>query len=172
MKKNLLYMAALLCCLFTFTSCGSDDDEPKVKTEATGTYTITFSPDFFKVVKHVNIYYKGKDGENKNDVVMTGTVWTKTVTSTRFPAELGFKIVIEPKEKAEIVDGAYTIEVKGAINGAVNTGGSFSNSQTMLNNSFNDTDKMLNWLKSNKEKSYGYKLGKDGNATQYTPTLP
>ncbi|MBO4870432.1 MAG: hypothetical protein J5565_00420 [Muribaculaceae bacterium] len=175
MKKKMLYLAALLCCLFTFTSCGDDGDDGPTS-EATGTYTITFSPDFFKVAKHVNIYYKGANGENKNDVVMAGSVlpWTKTIKSTRFPAELGYKIVIEPKEESEITDGTYTLEVVGAINGAVNTGGFFSNNQQMLNKTefkAGETSKMLKWLKDNKEKSYGYKLGKDGNAIPYTPAF-
>ena len=168
MKKTLLYLAALLCCVCTLTACGSDD-EPSAT--ATGTYTVTFGPDFFKAAKHVNIYYKGEDGANKNDVVTQGAIWTKTVTSKRFPAELGFKVVVEPREENELTQDTYNIEVKAAIAGAVSTGGSFSNSQTLITGPQVPKDQVLRILNRDKESSYGYKLGRDGNASQYTPSF-
>lgn len=171
MKKTLLYLAALLCCVCTLTACGGDD-EPSAT--ATGTYTITFGTDFFKAAKHVNIYYKGENGADKNDVVTQGTTWTKQVTSTRFPAELGFKVVVEPREENEVAQytqDTYNIEVKGAISGAVSTGGSFSNSQTLISGSTVQKNEVIKKLEQNKESSYGYKLGRDGNATQYTPSF-
>ena len=167
----MLYLAALLCCMTLLTACGDDKDEPGQVTTATGTYTITFGTDFFKAAKHVNIYYKGDDGANKNDVITSGTTWTKTVTTTRFPAELGFKIVIEPREENELTQETYNVHLTGAISGAVSTGGSFSNSQTMIGLNAVSKDKVINQLNRNKEHTYGYKLGKDGNAAQYTPTF-
>ena len=171
MKKNILYLATLLCCLLTFTACGSDDDEPKTQITATAEYTIKFSPDFFKVVKHVNIYYKGTNGENKNDVVTSGTEWKKTVTSTKFPAELAYKMVAEPKDEADVADGDYEINVDGYMSISLDKESfKYNNQQTMMSKS-GDKATVLQWLKSNKEKSYGYKLSKEGTPTPYTPVF-
>ena len=170
MKRTFLYLAAVLCCLCTLTACGGDD-EPKVTTTATGSYTITFGTDFFKAAKHVNIYDKGDNGENKNDVVTEGTTWHKNVTSTKVPAELGFKVVIEPREESELTQDVYNIHLTGAISGAVNTGGSFSNTKTFIGLSSVAKSKVLNDLKNHKETSYGYKLSKDGNSSTYTPSF-
>ena len=168
MKKAFLYLAAALCCLCTLTACGSDDDEPQAV--ATGTYTITFGTDFFKAAKHVNIYYKGENGQNKNDVVTSGTTWTKSVRSTKFPAELAFKVVIEPREENELIQESYDINLDGAISGAVSTGGSFSNTTTFIGSTA-PKNKVLNELKKHKESTYGYKLSKDGNSSTYTPSF-
>lgn len=171
MKKTMFYLAALLCCMTMLTACGSDNDEPQQAPTATGTYTITFGTDFFNAAKHVNIYYKGDNGELKNDVVTSGTTWTKKVTSTKFPAELAFKVVIEPREPEELTLDSYNVSMSGAIAGAVSTGGSFNNSSSFISLGTTSKDKVLDLLKRHKESYYGYKLGKDGNATQYTPSF-
>ena len=167
----MLYLAALLCCMTLLTACGDDKDEPGQVTTATGTYTITFGTDFFKAAKHVNIYYKGENGVDKNDVLTSGTTWTKTVTTTRFPAELGFKIVIEPREESELTQDTYNVHLTGAISGAVSTGGSFTNNKTMISVETVAKDKVIDLLKRNKVHTYGYKLLKNGDSEQYTPEL-
>ena len=153
MKKTLLYLAALACCLFSLTACG-DDDEPVM---ATGTYTITFGADFYKVVDFAIIYYKAANGDTKREIMNSGTTWTKTIT-TSVPAELAYKI---------------EISMTGAIQGAISQGGTgnFSNSTTFISSGLVAKSKVANILNSNRERSYGYRLDKNGNATQYTPTF-
>ena len=167
MKKTMLYLAALACCLFSLTSCG--DDEPDVM--ATGSYTITFGTDFFKAAEFVIIYYKAVNGETKREIVTSGTTWAKTLT-TKVPAEFAFKIEIEPKEEGDLNQESYNIQMTGAISGAISSGGtgSFSNSTVFIGGTV-AKDNVIKTLKANKEKTYGYRLDKNGNATQYTPTF-
>lgn len=173
MKKNFILFATLICCLLTFSACGSDD-EPKTQVTATAEYTIKFSPDFFKMVKHVNIYYKGTNGENKNDVMTSGTEWKKTITTTKFPAELAYKIVAEPKDDEDIANLAeanYEITVDGYMSMSLDKETfKYNNQQTMMSKT-GDKATVLQWLKSNKEKSYGYRLTKDGTPSPYTPVF-
>lgn len=169
MKKTMLYLAALACCLFSLTACG-DDDEPVM---ATGTYTITFGSDFYNVVDFAIIYYKAANGETKREIMTSGTTWAKTVT-TKVPAELAYKIEIEPLDEADFkVDKEnYDISMTGAIQGAITSGGSgsFSNSTNFISGLVAKS-KVYSTLKANIEKSYGYRLDKNGNPTQYTPTF-
>lgn len=167
MKKTMLYFAALACCLFTLTACG--DDEPD--TTATGTYTITFGTDFFKGAEFAIIYYKGVNGESKREIMNAGTTWTKTI-NTKVPAELAYKIEIEPRESVADELETYDISLTGAISGAISSGGtgSFSNSTSFISGRV-AKDKVISTLNSNKVKSYGYRMDKDGNASQYTPSF-
>ena len=170
MKKTLLYLAALACCLFSLTACG-DDDEPVM---ATGTYTITFGADFYKVVDFAIIYYKAANGDTKREIMNSGTTWTKTIT-TSVPAELAYKIELEPLDEGDFKEDkdSYDISMTGAIQGAISQGGTgnFSNSTTFISSDLVAKSKVANILNSNRERSYGYRLDKNGNATQYTPTF-
>lgn len=179
MKKTMLYLAALACCLFSLTSCG--DDEPDVM--ANGSYTITFGTDFFKAADFVIIYYKAVNGDTKREVVNSGTTWTKTIT-TKVPAEFGFKIEIEPREELTVDQQFYDISLKGSISSAISSGGTgkYENSETFITleqnkdsegNLVNGTEKskVLSTLKANMEKTYGYRLDKDGKPTHYTPSF-
>lgn len=167
MKKTMLYLAALVCCMFTLTACG--DDEPDVM--ANGTYTITFGSDFFKAANFAIIHYKGVNGENKRDIVQSGTTWSKTI-STKVPAEFGFKVEIETRDDLAIEQENYDITMTGAISGAISNGGtgSFSNSVQLISTSAAQKD-VLNVLKANSVKTYGYRFDKNGNASQYTPVF-
>lgn len=175
MKKTMLYLAALACCLFSLTACGGDD-EPNVM--ATGSYTITFGSDFFKAADFVIIYYKSANGETKREIVSSGTTWSKSIT-TKVPAELAFKIEIEPREELAMDQEYYNISLIGAISGAISTGGTgnFANSKTFIPVSNDESvigiekSKVMNTLRSHSVNTYGYRLDKDGNSTQYTPTF-
>ena len=165
MKKNLLLMAALVCYLFAFTACGGDD-EPKVTTTATATYTINFSQDLIDATSIV-VYYKGDDGNVRFEPV-TSTTWVKTVTSKKFPAEFAFQIAYSPKDASSLTKDNYNLDVAASIEGSLNTSGSFYFSRTLMS-APTAKDKVIQVLENHSGKDVmGYVVAKNGTATAMT----
>lgn len=163
MMKKFLFFAVLAFTVMaglTLTSCGGGNDEPKVDAVATGQYDIAISQDLLEVAD-VFIYYKGNDNANKMAQVKS-TTWTKTVTSKRFPVELGVKYSFvlkdEPKTKTY-----YNLMLKVSISGSVNTGGNFQNSSTVLSYDALQADKVDGAVKGKSGQSFGYTIDKNGN---------
>ena len=164
-KKSLFLLAAFACCLFTLTACG-DDDEPKVTPKATATYTINFHQDLLDAAS-VIVYYKGENGAVKFEPVST-TVWKKTVSSTKFPAEFAFQIAYSPKDAAELTKDSYNLDVAGSIDGSLNTGEAFYFSRTLMS-APTQKDKVISTLEKHSGKDVmGYTVTKNGTATAMT----
>ncbi|MBQ4367184.1 MAG: hypothetical protein II786_03785 [Muribaculaceae bacterium] len=164
MKKNLLYLAALLCCLFTLSACG--DDDPKENAVASAVYTIDFGVNIHDAASII-IYYKGENNETKFEALHPGTFrWTKTVTSKKFPAEFGYKLVISPNSESELTFDNYNISIVGTIAGSVSTGGSFDNTYKFIKENNTPKNNVVSTLKEQNGASFGYKLNKNGDASR------
>ena len=169
MTKKFLLFAALVCTVltgFTLTSCGGDD-EPKEVTELTGKYTITMTEDVLAVAD-VYVIYKGNNNENKMDKI-TSTIWSKTVSSKKFPAEMGIKYRFQPKQGAKPKE-RYEISFNVALSGKVVTGstekGNFTQSKTVFGAEFVPAAKVDDELKAKSNQSYAFVIDKEGNATK------
>ncbi len=111
MKKTLLMLAAGVAMVLGMSACGSSKDEPVEP--ATATYTVTLSQDTFDAGTYI---VRFKDANNTNRFeVMTSTTWTKTVTTSRFPAQLGFKIDASVKNETELTKDNYSLAATGTI---------------------------------------------------------
>ena len=160
MMKKFIYMAALLMvAALTLTACGGDD-EPKVKTTATATYSMTFSQDLLKAC-NVFITYKAENGRN----VMEGindVWWTKTVTSDKFPAEFGVMYKFSTKSDAELVQEKYDLKCELKFNVVTNKGASYSNSVTIIDATGVDKNRVVSELNKYSGKSKGFKVTEKG----------
>ena len=161
MKKNLLMMAALFCCLFAVTACGSD--EPKTKTTVKGTYTLEFNQDVLDAA-NVIIYYLDANGA-KRFVAVTTTNWTKTVTNEKFPAQYAFQIAISPKDASSLTKETYDLQINAVISGELSTGEKFYNSKTILGVQNLAKDKVVSTLEKHDGDAMGYNISKDGTAS-------
>ena len=95
MKKNLMTLAAVLCCTALFTSCGKDNPiQPEAPdttpVSAVMTYAFTVTDDLFSAFNLMVEYYDAT-GEVKTET-MTAKEWTKTVKTTKLPATLGARV--------------------------------------------------------------------------------
>jgi len=167
MKNKMLLLAALLCCMFTFTSCG--DDEPNETVTANATYTVNFGADFFKAAK-VIIYYKTANNEYNWEAVTSGTKWTKSVSTTKFPAQLGFDVRVTYNDEADLTQQeTYDLTLSGTISASTTRGASFTNSKDFISSSKGGAvaaTKVNSLLKEYGDNMFGYILNKDGNAYQ------
>ena len=100
MKKFLYLAAVMIVAACTLSGCGGDD-EPKVKTTATATYSLSFSQDLLDAC-NVFITYKAENGRNVMEAI-NSTWWTKTVISDKFPADFGVMYQFSTKSDAELV---------------------------------------------------------------------
>ena len=162
MKKNIMYFAAMMCCMFMFSACGGDD-EPKVETRATAVYNFTVSPDLLKAA-NVFITYKGDNGRNIKEAV-TATAWTKTVTTTSFPAQFGIKYEFSTKNDSELTQDSYDLNSGAAISVAMTNGASFNYNTTILSANGTAKNRIASTLDDVSGKSYGYKVTKEGHAS-------
>lgn len=170
MTKKFLLFAALVCTVltgFTLTSCGGGDDEPKEVTKFTGKYTIIMSEDVLAVAD-VYVSYKGNNNENKMDKI-TSTIWSKKVSSKKFPAEMGIKYRFQPKEGAKLKE-RYEMSFKVTLSGKVVTGstekGNFTQSKTVFGGEFVPAANVDAELKAKSNQSYAFVVDKEGNASK------
>ena len=101
MKKNLMTLAAVLCCAALFTSCGKNNpDQPDAPdttpVSAVMTYKFTVSEDLFSAFILTAEYYDAA-GELKTEP-LTSKEWTKTVKTNKLPATLGARLMVKLKE--------------------------------------------------------------------------
>ena len=101
MKKNLMTLAAVLCCAAVFTSCNKDnptqpDTPDTTPVAAVMDYTFTVTDDLFRAFNLTVEYYDGA-GAVKTEA-MTSKEWTKTVKSDKLPAALGARVKIQLKD--------------------------------------------------------------------------
>lgn len=169
MTKKFLLFAALVCTVltgFTLTSCGGDD-EPKEVSEFTGKYTITMAEDVLAVAD-VYVSYKGNNNENKMDKI-TSTIWSKKVSSKKFPAEMGIKYRFQPKEGAKLKE-RYEMSFKVTLSGKVVTGstekGNFTQSKTVFGGEFVPAANVDAEHKAKSNQSYAFVVDKEGNASK------
>ena len=110
MKKNILWMLAILICgLATaiLTGCSSDDDDKtEAKTEVTMMYYLKVSDDVLKVAD-VEVNYVDQTGAKKKEA-MTSAEWKKTISSNSLPLTEGIWAKISPK--ASIAAGNYQLK--------------------------------------------------------------
>ena len=100
MKKNLMTLAAVLCCAALFTSCGKDNPTQPEAPDTTPaaavlTYKLTVSDDLFSAFNLTAEYYDAA-GAVKTEA-MTSKEWTKTVKTDKLPATLGARVKIQLK---------------------------------------------------------------------------
>ena len=166
MKLNMLKMAALVCCLMTFAACGDDKDEPDVLVNCT--YTVTFTPDFFKAAELI-IYYKDANNVTKFESVTTEKVknntWTKSFTGGKAPANLGVKFVVSPKSETELTQETYNIQVEATIAASVTGGATYTNKSTIASYADLKKDKVVNAMRQINGKDFGYRVDRNGNFT-------
>ena len=101
MKKNLMTMAAVLCCAALFTSCGkSNPDQPgtpdNTPVAAVMDYKFTVTDDLFSAF-NLTVEYCDAAGAVKTET-MTSKEWTKTVRTDKLPATLGARVKIQLKD--------------------------------------------------------------------------
>lgn len=101
MKKNLMTLAAVLCCTTLFISCGKDNPtEPEVKdttpVAAIMAYNFSVTDDVFKAFT-LTVEYYDATGTVKTET-MTAKDWTKTVKSDKLPATLGARVKMQLKD--------------------------------------------------------------------------
>ena len=162
MKKCFYIAVLLIVSVFTMTSCGSD--EPKEKTTATATYTMFFSQDLLEAC-NVFITYKAENGRNVMEGV-TSILWTKTVTSDKFPAEFGVMYKFSTKSDAELIKDKYDLTCKLQFNGRTSKGSSYTNEVIIIDAQGVAKNKVVSTLDKYSGKSTGYRVSKDGN---YSP---
>jgi len=170
MKKKMLMMAALLCCLMGFTACGSDD-EPDEPTTVTVTYTITLNADVHKVVDNVIVKYIDGSGNVKTAVVEQGkTTWTKSVTASSFPVRMGYALNLSESalEESELTQDTYNLIVDGDISYKLSTAvRENGNNKTLMSKENVKKSDVASVLKKNSPISYGYVLKEDGTLGAY-----
>jgi hypothetical protein len=101
MKKNLMTLAAILCCTALFTSCGKDNptqpDAPDTTpVSAVMAYAFTVTDDLFGAF-NLTVEYYDENGVVKTEA-MTSKEWTKTVKTTKLPATLGARLKMQLKD--------------------------------------------------------------------------
>ena len=159
MMKKFIYMAALLMvAALTLTACG--DDEPKVKTTATATYTMTFSQDLLDACS-VLIYYKAENGRNTFEP-NTKPWWTQSVTSDKFPAEFGVMYKFGTKPETQLVKEKYDLKCELKFNVVTSKGASYSNSVTIIDATGVAKNKVESELNKYSGKSKGFKVTESG----------
>jgi len=168
-KFMLLFAAALVCCSLPLVLTSCDDDEPDEKVTAIATYTVDFGKDFFKAGR-VIIRYKTADNGSNWETVESGTRWTKTITTTKFPAQLGFSIEVTENDNVTLnPEDTYDITLKGSISATTSKGASFSNNKDFISDAQGSSvlgSKVSSLIKDHNVNIYGYILNKDGNAYQ------
>ena len=161
--KKFFYMAALLLvAVLSLTACG--DDEPKEKTTATATYQMTFSQDLLDAC-NVFITYKAENGRNVMEAV-SSTLWTKTVTSDKFPAEFGVMYKFSTKSDAELTKDKYDLTCNLNFSVKTTRGANYSNTVTIIDSKGVNKDKVVSTLNRYDGKSTGFKVTKDGIVSQ------
>ena len=100
MKKNLMTLAAVLCCTALFTSCGKDNPTQPEAPDTTPAaavmdYKFTVTDDLFSAFTLTVEYYDAA-GAVKTET-MTSKEWTKTVKTNKLPATLGARVKIKLK---------------------------------------------------------------------------
>ena len=156
-------MAALIItAAFTLTSCG--DDEPKEKVTATATYNMTFSQDLLNAC-NVFLIYKAENGRNVMEPV-TGTWWTKSVTSDKFPAEFGVMYKFSTKSDAELTQEQYDLTCEMNFTVKTSKGASYTNNVTIINASDVNKNKVVSTLEKQSGKSVGFRITKEGIVSQ------
>ena len=101
MKKNLMTIAAVLCCAALFTSCGKNNpDQPgtpdTTPVSAVMAYNFTVTDDLFSAF-NLTVEYYDAAGTVKTET-MTSKEWTKTVKTDKLPATLGARVKIQLKD--------------------------------------------------------------------------
>ena len=121
MKKYLFMAALIVAAALSLTSCGGDD-EPKAKTVATATYSMSFSQDLLDAAT-VFITFKADNGRIAKEAI-TRTYWTKTVTNDKFPAEFGVFYEFYSRVDAELLKEKYDLYCDVSFNLTTNKGAS------------------------------------------------
>lgn len=161
MKKLLFIAAVLFATTIALTACG--DDEPSEQTTATATYSLTLSQDLLDAC-NVFITYKAENGRNVHEAVLTPR-WTKTVTSTRFPAEFGVEYTFSTKSDGELVKDKYDLECIFQFSVNTSKGASYTNSTVILSDDDVAKNRVVEFLKRYSGKSTGYKVTENGNVS-------
>lgn len=161
MKKFLIIAAVTIVTALALTACG--DDEPDSKTTATATYTLTLSQDLLEAC-NVFITYKAENGRNVHEAVLTPH-WSKTVTSTRFPAEFGVEYTFSTKSDGELVKDQYDLECIFHFSVSTTKGASYSNNNIILSDDDVARNRVVDFLKHYSGKSTGYKVTESGNVS-------
>lgn len=156
--KKFFSIAVMIAALLTITSCG--DDEPKEKTIATATYTLSFSQDMLDAC-NVFIIFKAENGRNVMEPVST-TWWTKTVTSDKFPAEFGVYYNLYTKTEDELTKEKYDLACEFNFNVKTNKGASYSNKVTVINSTGVAKNRVQSTIERISGKSTGFKVTENG----------
>ena len=165
MKKYLFIAALMIAAAFSLTSCGGDDDEPKVKTEATATYFMTFSQDLLDAAT-VFITYKADNGRPGKEAI-TSTTWTKRVTSNKFPAEFGVYYEFYSKADADLFKEKYDLYCDVSFNLTTNKGASSSPQKIVIMDEKGVAKKKVeSTLGKYSGKSKGFKFSENGVPTE------
>ena len=102
MKKNLMTIAAVLCCATLFTSCDKinpdQSDTPMQDTTpvaAVMDYSFSVTDDLFNAF-NLTVEYNDATGAVKSET-MTSKEWAKTVKANKLHATLGARVLIKLK---------------------------------------------------------------------------
>lgn len=159
MKKYLFMTVVLIAAALSLTSCG--DDEPKDTVTVTGTYFMTFSQDLLNAC-NVFITYKAENGRNVMEAV-TSTMWTKAVTSNKFPAEFGVMYKFSTKSDAELTQEQYDLTCDLNFSFRTSKGDAYTKNVTIINAPDVKKDKVVSTLDKYSGKSTGFRVTKDGD---------
>ena len=163
MKKYLLMVALIAAATLLFASCGKD--EPKDKTKATATYTMSFSQDLLDAASII-IYYKAENGRTSFDAI-NSTWWTKTITSEKFPAEFGVMCNFGTKSETELNKDKYNLYCDFSFSGSTNRGANYSNNKIII---IDEKDvakrRVVSTLDKYNGKKKGFKVSENGIFTE------
>lgn len=101
MKKNLMTLAAVLCCTALFSSCEKNNPDQPVEApdttpvSAVMAYKLTVTDDLFSAF-NLTVEYYDATGAIKTET-MTSKEWTKNVKTNKLPATLGARVKIKLK---------------------------------------------------------------------------
>ena len=133
MKKNLLWMMALVLTCGLMSACSSDDDKSDSKTTLIEViYTTNVSDDLLKVADLKMVYYD-ETGAKKEEAV-TSKDWQKSIKLTKVPAKAGSYLKATPK--SSIAEGYYALDVTALVSvaGTLANGKSFAESNGEVSN--------------------------------------
>lgn len=164
----------MFCSIMALTSCGDDNDEPKVKDSITCTYQVELTADMHEICDNILVYYMDNN-EVKTAVIQPGTTtWTKTVTNYTNSKGVTFAARLAPSlNENSLKDGeTYDLAVIYGFKFVGSNDFSFTPQKIICKKSDGvPANKVKSWITNWCKDSKGFKFN-DFNFSTVSPQLP